>query len=212
MIKKTCKICKKEVVLLDLSDEQKYFILGAIKQDLKLFAKNKICSDYKLDESAAEVIIEHINADFGKCSNCEFDKLIEKNIECPNCGKLNYNISDPYVNKEQSSHPEWCLTFCSHLGWSMGFDKLNDESVRYLWCDGIVEFDTRNIISRGEVITKAWIGEDGQGIYEMKIIFGDKSISNFKNGGSLIECIPKTDPNNWVFIEPASNKITVKLD
>ena len=212
MIKKLCNVCQREVVKLDLSFEQKYYLFNAVKKDLKLFAKNKICSDFKLDDSEAEIILEHFNSSYGKCSNCEYDSLIKENVECPNCGKFNYNLSDPYVNKELSSHPEWCHTFCSHLEWSLSFDKLNDRSVNHYWCDGVEEFDTKEIMTKGEAITRAWIGEDGQGIYEMKIIFGNKSVSNLKNGGSLIACIPKTDPNDWIFIEPELNEITVKIN
>lgn len=209
---KLCKVCLKKVVQLDLSIEQKYYLFGTIKKGFKLFAKYKICSDFKLDDSKAEIVIEHLNPIYGKCSNCDYSKLNEECTECPNCGKFNYNLSDPYVNKELSSHPEWCLTFCSHLEWSLSFDELNDKSVHNYWCDGIAAFETKEIITKRAVKTKAWIGEDGQGIYQMKIFFGDKSIANFKNGESLIECIPKKDAHNWIFIKPESKQITVILN
>ena len=206
-----CKICKKEVIQLDLSNEQKYYLIGTMKKDLKLFAKNKICSEHKLDDSKAEIIIKHFNYEHGKCLNCENSELLDEYMECPNCGKFNYNLLDPYVNKKLSKHPEWCLTFCSHLEWSLSFDELDDKSFNYYWCDGVAEFETNEILTRKEVETKAWIGEDGQGIYKMKIVFGERSIANFKNGESMIDCIPKKDANNWIFIDKELKRITVKL-
>ena len=156
-------------------------------------------------------MVEHINRQFGKCSSCGFDLPFEEKIECSNCGKFNYNISDPFVNKKLSSNPDWCLTFCSYLEWSLKFEELDNEQVKYFWCDGIEEFPTQNIIDRGAVTTKAWIGNDGQGIFKMKIIFGPKSISNFKKSLSLIDCIPNENADKWIDIEPGRKAVTVYL-
>lgn len=212
MKSRLCKICKENVIQLNFSIEQKYYLFKAIKQDMKLFAESRICSDFKLTIPESKTIVKHLNTPFGKCSNCKYDKLENECVDCPNCSQFNYNLSDPYVSKEMSNHPDWCSTFCSHLEWSLHFEELNDENVNYFWCDGIVEFDTNEIISKQVVYTKAWIGEDGQDIYEMKLVFGTKSISSFKNGESLVECIPKQNINEWIFISPESKKITVILE
>jgi len=209
--RKFCKACKQEIIQLPLTVEQKYYLHGAMKSDLKLFAANKLKSEFGLNKVEAESVLEHLNSPFGKCCNCEFDELKDENIECPNCGKLNYNLSDPYVSKEFSEHPEWCLTFCSLLEWSLKFNELKNESVHHFWCDGITEFSTKEALENGQVTTKAWIGHDGQGDYQMTIIFGQKFIETLRSGGNMIECIPNEDANTWVEIEPELNRITVKL-
>ena len=83
--------------------------------------------------------------------------------------------------------------------------------MKYFWCDGVEKFPTKDIIARGAVTTKAWIGNDGQGIFRMKIIFGPKSISNFKNGLSMIDCIPTENADKWIDIEPGRKAVTVYL-
>ena len=176
-----------------------------------MFALDKLCSSLGLNESQAKIVVEHMNTPYGKCINCVYDKLNEERMECPKCGKFNYNLSDPYVHKKLSSHPDWCLTFCSHLEWSLNFIELDNEDVKGYWCDGVEEFETKGILSEGEVTTKAWIGKGGQGIYQMKIIFGRQAITNFENGDSLIDCIPDENANNWISIDPEIKKIIVEL-
>jgi len=212
LVRKTCNVCNRNIVHLELTKEQKYYLVGAIKQDLKLFAARKISSEFGLTKDESNIIIEHLNYPYGKCTNCNFDKLYGEKIECPNCGKFNYNLSDPYVHKKLSSHPEWCLHFCSHLEWSLNFSELDDKSVNHFWCDGIEEFPTKEIVSNGETNTAAWIGSDGQEKYKMKFLFGPKSISNFKIGLDLKECIPNHNANEWIEIDPEEKKILVRLN
>lgn len=208
---KRCKVCNKEVIQLSLTAQKQYYLFGVMKQDFKLFATNRLCAEFGLYPSQAETVIEHLNTPYGKCINCEYDTLKEENVECPKCGKLNYNLSDPFLNIKLNTHKEWCFSFCSHLEWSLNFEELDNKEVKHYWCSGIESFETEEIVSKGELTTKAWIGNDGKGIYKMKIIFGTKSVTNFKNGKSLIDCIPKKGASKWIFIKPKSNEITLEL-
>jgi len=45
----------------------------------------------------------------------------------------------------------------------------------------------------------------------MKIKFGEKSIENYKEGLSIIDCIPKEDDHNWVEINTETKWIEVEL-
>lgn len=62
------------------------------------------------------------------------------------------------------------------------------------------------------IITKAFIGNSGQDIYEMKIKFGKQSVENYRNKKCLIECIPKNNENpKWIKINSENKKIEVEL-
>lgn len=203
-MKKICNKCGNKIKELNFTKEQKYYLLGVLKQDLKLFAIKKIVDDFGMNKKDAKVVIAHLNNENGTCIKCDYKKLKGENVECPKCGAFNYNLEESEYNKELSSHPEWSLHFCSQLEWSLDFENLGDDTVKGFWCDGIKDFPTHNIEKNKEVITKAWIGKDGQGIYKMKIKFGKQSIENYKNGLSVIDCIPKIECHNWVKIYPKS--------
>ena len=207
-MKLNCKKCGNEINELNLSEELKFEIWGMVKQDLKLFAVKKIIDDFGISHKEAKVIISHINSEYGKCNRCENDELESENTECQKCGAFNYNFKEPVFNSE----------FCSHLEYRLDFDNLGIESVQGFWCDGVDCFpydlkslSKENIEKNKSIVTRAWIGKGGQGIYEMKIKFGKQSVDNYKNGLSLIECIPKRENRNWIKIEPENKRIQVSL-
>ena len=70
-----CKACKQEIFQLPLSVDHKYYLYGAMKSDLKLFAANKIQSEFGLNKVEAQSIVNHLNTPFGKCCNCGFNEL-----------------------------------------------------------------------------------------------------------------------------------------
>jgi len=206
-----CKKCGKEISEINLTEEQKYYLYRLLKQDLKLFAIHKIKNDFELSQEDAERVIDHMNNN-GECVNCDFKELKKQKGECPKCGAFYYNLVEPNIDKELSSHPEWSSHFCSHLEWNLDFESLNNNIVKGFWCDGVQDFFGQDISINKEVITKAWIGKTGQDVYRMKIKFGDESIKNFKLGLSLIDCIPKEGKgSNWIKIDTESRQIEVEI-
>lgn len=166
-----CKKCKNEIKELNLSEVQKFEILGMLKQDLKLFAVKKLMDEFGVSQKEAKIILTHLNPECGKCQQCDFDKLENQNAECPKCGAFNYNFDEPIFNSD----------FCTHLEWKLHFENLGIEGVKRFWCDGIdpIPFDLKslskeNIKKNKSIMTRAWIGEDGQGVYEMEIKLGKK--------------------------------------
>ena len=203
-----CKKCKNEINELNLLEEQKFEVLGLIKQDLKLFAVKKLMDEFKFSHKEAKIIVTHLNPEYGKCQRCDFDELEKQNAECPKCGAFNYNLDEPIFNND----------FCTHLEWKLHFENLGIESVKRFWCDGVdpIPFDLKslskeNIKKNKSILTRAWIGEDGQGVYEMEIKLGKKAVENYINGLSLIDCIPEKENKTWIKIEPELNKIQVEL-
>jgi hypothetical protein len=207
-MKMNCKKCGNEINELNFTEEQKFEILGMVKQDLKLFAVKKIIDDFGFSNKDAKIIVTHINSEYGKCNRCNNNELNSENIECPKCGAFNYNFKEPVFNSE----------FCTHLEWKIDFKNLGIDSLKRYWCDGVdpIPYDLKslsieNIKKNKTIITRAWIGEDGQGVYEMEINLGEKSVENYKNGLSLIECIPNKEGKDWIKIEPENSRIQVYL-
>jgi hypothetical protein len=185
MIIGTCKRCGNEIPGLDLSEEQRLEVWGLLVQDFKLFAIKKIMDAGGYSHRDAKIIVDHLNASFGKCTRCNFNGLKEENTECPKCKSFNYNlITDTPFNED----------FCTHLEYKLNFEGLEDENVKGFWCDGVshipadVKGLSRSKIEKDkEIKTKAWIGRDGQDEYEMTILFGGRSIEHYKNNRSLVD-------------------------
>ncbi len=204
-----CNRCNWEIAQLNLSDEQKLEVLSLLKQDLKLFAIQYLHQKLQFNLTEAKGIILHSNKDFGVCHRCDYAELAKDNMECPKCKAFNYNL------KVQSTFNQ---EFCEHLEWKLDFDDLGDERLKGFWCDGVDHFPSEikslfksNLAKKRVVKTKAWIGKTGQDIYEMEIFFGEKSIENYLQNKSLLDCIPENNYKNWIEIDPILKSIKVKL-
>ena len=204
-----CERCKVEIVGVHFSEEQRLEIWGLIAQDLRLIAIKKIRDEYKLSHRDAKIIGSHLNKEYGKCHRCDFDNLQGENIVCPKCKSFNYNL--------KMEHP-FNQEFCNHLEWKLDFDELEDDKLKGFWCDGVshipanpITLSKLRIRLNKEVKTTAWVGKDGQDIYEMIIKFGEKSLANYELNQSLIDCIPERNYKDWIKIKPEEKYIEVKL-
>jgi hypothetical protein len=204
-----CKRCGNEIAELYLSEEQRLEVWGLLNQGFQLWAVKMIKDADLYSHREAKIIVEHLNKAFGKCIRCNFADLKEENTECPKCKAFNYNLKiAPPFNQD----------FCSHLEYKLDFEGLDDENFKGFWCDGISHFPTdfkslarAKIEYDKKIITKAWIGLDGQEEYEMTIHFGTQAIKSYQNNQSLVECIPDNHPREWIFINPSQKKIEIKL-
>src|SRR5688572_13860843 len=103
---------------------------------------------------------------------------------------------------QQSLNKEFCVALEYQL--SVNFKYSEDNRIRHFWCDGISmplddsQLSLSNITKKKLIKTKAWIGTDGQGEYEMTIHFGPLSLSQYARGDSLVECLPTDD---WIEID-----------
>lgn len=68
-----------------------------------------------------------------------------------------------------------------------------------------------NLKKKPFIKTKAWIGKDGQDIYEMTIHFESQALSNYTNRQDLKECIPDTVSEEWIKIDPKRKQVEIKL-
>jgi hypothetical protein len=109
--------------------------------------------------------------------------------------------------------------FCSYLEYHLTrtFAKADDRTINRIWCDGIAVPFTDSQISKPNVnhtqcvITKAWIGYDGQQEYEMTIKLGSKALHCYNNNVPLIESLPSDDSMSWVRLDIDERTITLDL-
>jgi hypothetical protein len=110
--------------------------------------------------------------------------------------------------------------FCESLEYriSDALARSNDEEVKGLWCDGILlsereEHYSRKVINDSRYVKmQARIGRDGQALYSLTLRFGTKALSRFARNLSIIECIPHTNFEDWLNIDPLQKEIEVQLD
>jgi len=105
--------------------------------------------------------------------------------------------------------------FCDYLEYHLSkiFRNSSDKAIRKLWCDGIIfgTFSKKEVNCKREINTTAWIGEDGQGEYEMKIKFGKYSLRRYAKGASMIDSIPDSNLAEWIDIDIENNQIELQL-
>jgi hypothetical protein len=111
-------------------------------------------------------------------------------------------------------------TFCAHLEFHLSrtFSQSSRPDIKGYWCDGVLHIPipeeqlTRKSVNDTRVIrTKAWIGKDGQGEYEMKIHFGSLSLKHYAKGITLIDCLPTEKTMDWITIDTERRTVDIHL-
>ena len=112
---------------------------------------------------------------------------------------------------DESFNEEFCDFLEFHL--CDVFRNSDRKDIRRLWCDGIVlnHFSKKFVNDKREINTMAWIGQDGQDEYEMKIKFGKYSLRRYAKGTKMIDCIPSSDSMDWVEIDLERKTIEIQL-
>jgi len=204
-----CNKCGWQVEKLDFSEEIILEIWALIAQDAKLFAVKKLKDAFGVDLGKAKGIMMHFNPQYGKCHNCNYSALDREYIECPKCRSFNYNLkAEPSFNKD----------FCSALEYNLDFSQFENENIKSLWCDGVdhlpgdlKSLSVANLKKKPFIKTRAWIGKDGQDVYEMTIHFGPEALSNYTKRQNLQECIPDTASHEWITIDRERKQVEIRL-
>ena len=69
----------------------------------------------------------------------------------------------------------------------------------------------KNSINSSQIITEAYIGVDGQSIYQMTIKLGALSLQKYISGQDLIDTLPSEESLNWIFLDLDSKTIQIQL-
>ncbi len=205
---RTCLKCGNEIIDLKLSDEQSVELWGLQSQNLKLFIIQKL-KEFGYSHNESKIIMDHLNPEIGKCFRCNYEGLEGDHVDCPKCKSFNYNIDfEPSFNQE----------FCTNLEYSLNFDNIQRDDIKGYWCDGIdhlpanIKSLAKSSIEKDRIIiTKAWIGKDGQDIYEMRIKCGNKFVEAYTTNHSLLDSIPNDNEENWIDIDPVKKQIEIRL-
>jgi hypothetical protein len=110
--------------------------------------------------------------------------------------------------------------FCERLAYRLGETFRNSElpELKGYWCDGVSHLSLldnqttqKNVNDTHIIVTEAWIGKDGQDLYEMIIHFGPYALRRFAKGMSISDCIPDVQTMDWVEIDLKKKQIDVRL-
>lgn len=101
--------------------------------------------------------------------------------------------------------------FCSILEYQLCKTLKNseEEQIKKIWCDGI-SHEYLTATSR-KIITKAWIGKDGQDEYEMTLRFGNEALNASAKNLAIINCIPSEKSTDWITIDIENKIIELQL-
>lgn len=69
----------------------------------------------------------------------------------------------------------------------------------------------KNVNGKRRIITKAWLGKDGQSEFEMTISFGQYSLRRYAKGKALDDCLPTEGFEDWIAIDLSSKTIELQL-
>ena len=109
--------------------------------------------------------------------------------------------------------------FCAQLEYRLTrtFEKSADKKLNGFWCDGVMmpliesQLKKKRVNDTRQIVTKAWLGFDGQGEYEMTIKFGQSSLRRYATGSDLVDCLPSEDSLDWITLDREGKKIVLQL-
>ncbi len=124
-------------------------------------------------------------------------------------------MTDQRLNVQSSFNLSFCQTLEFHLTEAL----INACTDRFncFWCDGILvpevyeQFTSRNITSIKFLITRSWLGTDGQTPYLMKIKVGRYSRRKALKGLDIEDCLPDADTSDWINIDEENAEIELQL-
>lgn len=116
---------------------------------------------------------------------------------------------------KESFNQDFCVQLEYHL--TRTFGNSEDKNLKGFWCDGVMmpfidsQLTKKSVNDKRMIITKAWLGYDGQGEFEMTIKFGQHSLRRYAKGSDLADCLPSEDTTDWITLDIERKTIEVKL-
>ena len=123
------------------------------------------------------------------------------------------------MNETERTTFELFNDFCLHLEYHLcaTFKNSHQKGIGGLWCDGVSrnpddpQLTKKHVNDTRKIETWAYIGKDGQDIYQMTIRFGKYSLRRYAKGNSLIDCIPSEETMDWIDIDVDKKTIELRL-
>ncbi len=116
---------------------------------------------------------------------------------------------------KESFNEDFCAELEYHLTWT--FNQSDDKNLRGFWCDGVLmptndlQLTKKNVNDKRKIVTKAFLGYDGQDEYDMTINFGQYSLRRYAKGTDLSDCLPNEETMDWVSLDMKSKTIELQL-
>jgi hypothetical protein len=116
---------------------------------------------------------------------------------------------------KESFNEDFCVQLEYHL--TRTFENSEDKNLKGFWCDGVLmPFAESQLTKKGvndtrKIVTKAWLGYDGQGEFEMTINFGQLSLRRYAKGSDLSDCLPSENSMGWVTLDIERKTIELQL-
>jgi hypothetical protein len=122
--------------------------------------------------------------------------------------------------KKEVSKESFDENFCAQLEYHLtrAFGESGDKKFKGLSCDGVLmpvtesQLTKKNVNDTRKIITKAWLGYDGQDEYHMTIRFGKYSLRRYAKGYDLLDCLPSKDSLDWVVVDMEKKTIELRLN
>ena len=124
------------------------------------------------------------------------------------------NESENKVIKE-SFNEDFCVQLEYHL--TRTFEKSQDKTLKGFWCDGVMmpldelQLAKKSVNDTRKIVTKAWLGYDGQGEFEMTVKLGQYSLRHYAKGSDLTDCLPSENSMDWIILDVERRRIELRL-
>jgi hypothetical protein len=116
---------------------------------------------------------------------------------------------------KESFNADFCVQLEHQL--TRTFGNSEDKKLRGFWCDGVLmpfiesQLTKKNVNDTRKIVTKAWLGYDGQGEFEMTIHFGQLSLRRYAKGSDLGDCLPSENSMDWIELDIERKTIELQL-
>lgn len=117
---------------------------------------------------------------------------------------------------KESFNEDFCVQLEYHL--TRTFGNSEDEKIKRFWCDGVLmpfiesQLTKKSVNDTRKIVTKAWLGYDGQGDFEMTINFGQYSLRRYAKGFELTGCLPSENSMDWITLDIERKTIELQLN
>ena len=123
--------------------------------------------------------------------------------------------------KAESEEHSFNQSFCEYLEYylTQALSESHDREVQRFWCDG-VSFDPvpdsqlseKHVNDKRHIVTKAWLGIDGQDEYKMVIHFGKYALRRYARSSSIKGCLPPFEEAGWLLVDQERRIAELRLN
>jgi hypothetical protein len=108
--------------------------------------------------------------------------------------------------------------FCEKLEYavSAALKQSHVPLISKFWCDCVLvpapeQLEKKRVNDKRQILTNAWLGNDGQTNFEMIIHLGKYSFRRYASGTDLTDTIPSSDTSDWIELDLTCKKVELYL-